>query len=171
MMGVFLLVMCHLSLVAATYAEVIESIAVIVDDDLILLSEFREAFQSVKASDSLVSRESVLKDMIDKLLLLNEAKKYRISASDKTRKTEMDNSIVVEEYIDRRITALIHVPYSRIEHYYQINRDLYGDKEIIDVRDAIEEQLVETEMKTKLLEHIEELRKKAYVRIQLKDDN
>lgn len=167
---VLLLVTCPLSHVIAAYAEVLERVVAIVNDDLILLSEFQEALNSAKASDSGVSREKVLNEMIDNRLLLNEAKKYRIITPDKSRKAGSDRALI-REYIHRRIKALIHIPYEEIEHYYQMNRDLYGDKEIIDVRDEIEEQLVEMELKTKLREHIEELRKQSYIRIRLDGDN
>jgi len=163
---IFLLATCLFSLTAG-YAEVLERIVAIVNDDLILLSEFRETLQSAREADSTVSGESVLNEMIDNMLLLNEANKYSINVSDKTNKNERDNHIVIGEYIDRRIKALIHVPYEDIEQYYQMNIDHYRDKEIMDVRDAIEEQLLEAELKTKLREHLDELRKKAYIRIQL----
>jgi hypothetical protein len=164
---IFLLAACYMSLVAAAYAEVLERIVAIVNDDIILFSEL----QSATESDSQVSRDKVLNDMIDNMLLLNEAEKYRISTPDKTNKIETDDRVVVGEYIDRRIKALIHIPYEDIENYYQKNIDLYRDKAIIDVRDAIEEQLVEVELKIKLREHLEELRKKAYIRIQLNEED
>ncbi len=165
--AVLLLVACQFLLVTASYAEVIERIVAIVNDDIILFTEFQSVLQSLKESDIPVSRDTVLNDMIDNMLLLNEAKKYSISVSDKTRKIETDNSIVIGEYIERRIKALIHVPYEDIEHYYHMNIDSYRDKAIMDVRDEIEGRLVETELKIKLREHLQELRKKAYIRIQV----
>jgi hypothetical protein len=164
---VVLLVSCQFLIVTPSYAEVIERIVAIVNEDIILLSEFQSVLLSSIEPDSPAVRERVLNEMIDNMLLLNEAKKYRISALDKANKAEIDNSIIVGEYIDRRIKALIHVPYEDIERYYQMNSDLFRGKEIIDVRDAIEEQLVETELRIKLREHLGELRKKAYVRTQL----
>lgn len=158
---------CHLSPVILAYAEVIESIVAIINDDLILLSEFREALDSAKKADSTVSEEEVLTGMIDNMLLLNEAKKIRIAAAYKSRTTAAENEAVIQEYIDKRIKALIHIPYSDIEHYYRINADRYGDKNIIDVRDEIEARLVEIGLKTKLSEFLVELRKKSYIRIQL----
>lgn len=169
--GVLLFVTCQFLCVNASYSEVIERIVAIVNNDIILLSEFQSLLQSAKESDSSVSRDNVLNTMIDNMLLLNEAKKFKIGVSGKTKKADTDNSVVVGEYIDRRIKALIHVPYEDIEHYYQMNRDLYRDKDIYDVRDAIEEQLVEAELGSKLREYIEELRKKSYVRIQLNEGN
>jgi len=172
LMVVFLLVTIHLSIAATAYAEALERIVAIVNDDLILLSEFQEALKSAKEADSAASPEGILNDMIDDLLLLNEARKFRISAFDKSGKTASDNEAVIHEYIDRRIKALIHISYEDIERYYQMNRDgLYRDREINDVRDAIEEQLAEAELETKLREHIEELRKTAYIRIKLNEVN
>ncbi|MBI5664111.1 MAG: hypothetical protein HZC49_03315 [Nitrospirae bacterium] len=141
----------------------------IVNDDIILLSEFQHVLQTAKDPGSPASRFKLLNNMIDNMLLLNEAKRYRTGASDKPDKIEEDNSIIIGEYIDRRIKALIHVPYEAIENYYQMNLELYRDKDIIDVRDEIEARLVETELRTKLREFIDGLRKKAYIRIQLNE--
>jgi RNase P protein component len=168
---VFLLSTGHLLFVTAVNAEVLERIVAIVNDDIILLSEFQSALQSARRSDSAVSGERVLNEMIDNILLLNEAKRFRLGASDKSKKIETDNRAVIREYIDRRIKALIHIPYEDIEQYYQMNRDLYKDKEIIDVRDEIEEHLVDKQLSVNLREYIEELRRKAYIRIQLKEEN
>ncbi|MBI4838846.1 MAG: hypothetical protein HY806_06835, partial [Nitrospirae bacterium] len=41
----FLLVTCHLSLVTAVNAEVVERIVAIVDDEIITLSEFKDALR------------------------------------------------------------------------------------------------------------------------------
>jgi hypothetical protein len=171
MIVVFLLVSCALSPVSSACAEVLERVVAIVNDDLILLSEFQEALKSARETDSSVTREGVLNEMIDNLLLLEEAKKFRTGTASRGRRNDREDRVIIHEYIDRRIKALIHIPYEDIEHYYQMNRDLYGGKEINEVRDAIEEQLVASELKSKVREHIEELRKKAYIRIQLDGDD
>jgi len=158
-----------LLIVNKVYAEVVERVVAIVNDDLVLLTEFREAFQTARKTDGSVSEEEVLNKMIDDMLLHGEAKKYRTGTEDKGIITDKDNDAVIQEYIDRRIKALIHIPYYEIEKYYQTNRDSYRDREILEVRDEIEGRLVEAELSVRVRGFIEELRKKAYVRIQLKE--
>jgi len=157
----------NLLFVNAACSEVVERIVAIVNDDLILLSDFREALRSARETDSSLSEEDVLNEMIENMLLLNEAKKYRTGAPGKNRIIDTDSEAVIQEYIDRRIKALIHIPYDDIETYYQMHRERYGDKDILDVRDEIEDRLVEKELAGRVRGFIEELRKKAYIRIQL----
>jgi hypothetical protein len=45
--------------------------------------------------------------------------------------------------------------------------DGYSGKDFFDVRNEIEEYLIEQELNIKLLEYIEDLKRNAYIRIQL----
>lgn len=166
---IFFVVVCHMALAAVTNAEVLERIAAIVNDDVILLSEFQAALQFAKKADEAVSEEMVLNEMINRRLLFNEARKNRVGRSYKGKKTEADNSAVIKEYIDSRIKAFIHIPYETVQEYYESNRPLFADREFYDARDEIEDLLIEKELAVKLREHIGELRGKAYISIQLKE--
>ncbi len=167
---IFLLVTCHLSLITISNAEVLERIVAVVNDDVILLSEFQGALQSAKETDSGVSGEIVLNEMINSMLMLSEAKKFRTGDSDSNHQNTTDNRTVIREYIDRRIKAFIHIPYEEIEYYFDLNRELFAGKEFSDVRDGIEEYLVKKELSAKLHEYIKELKGKARIRIQLTDE-
>lgn len=156
-----------MSLVTAVQAEVLERIVAVVNDEVILLSEFQSALQSANEADSGVSGEIVLNEMINSMLLLIEAKKYRTGGSDINPQNTIDNKTVIREDIDRRIKAFIHIPYENIEHYFDLNRQLFAGKEFSDVRDDIEEILLEKELSAKLGEYTKELRGKARIRIQL----
>lgn len=164
---IFFVVVCHVSLVTVTNAEVLERIVVIVDNDVILLSEFQEALLSAGKSDAGMSEDLLLNEMINRKLLLNEARKNRVGRSYKSKKTEADDSAVINEYIDSRIKAFIHIPYETIQDYYESHRDLFADKEFYDARDEIEDHLVEKELDVQLKKHIEELKRKAYISIHL----
>lgn len=161
----FLLVTCYLSLVIAVHAEVLERIVAIVNKNVILLSEYEEAFQAAKKSDETVTEGQVLDEMINRLLVLEQAKKFRLGTTENSAETVGDDKII-SEYIDRRIKSLIHIPIEEIESYYTNNKERYADKPFYEVKDEIEGQLVEGRLKIKLAEHVEELRKKAYIRIQ-----
>lgn len=166
---VVLVAACHISLTAVTNAEVLERIVAIINDDIILLSEFQATYQLARKTDEAVSEEMVLDEMINRRLLLNEAKKHWVGRSYKSKKP-VDSTAVIKEYIDTRIKAFIHIPYEAIQDYYESNRHLFADKEFYDARDEIEDHLIDKELDVTLRAHIEELRAKAYIRVQLKRD-
>ena len=156
---------------AFCHAEVLERIVAVVDDDVILLSEFREAFRAVEQSGEKISEEGFLDEMINNLLLLKEAKKFSFYVSSESDKAVMDEKAIINEYIDRRIKVFIRIPYDEIESYYSENKPLFEGKEFYDVKDEIEEYLIGKELTTRVNEYIEDLRKKHYIRIQLKPED
>ncbi len=160
-----LLVTCYSLLVTAVYAEVIERIVAVVDDDVILLSEFKETLQAAMSAKKSAAEEEVLQGMINRLLLLKEAKKFRIEPL-----SEKENeNMLINDYIEKRIKSFIRIPDEEIELFYKQNKNSFDNKEIFDVRDEIESYLTEKALNKRLLEHIEELRKKAYIRTQLSE--
>ena len=61
-----------------THGKVLERIVAIVNDDIILLSELNDALDSAEKSGKEVNKKELLSDMVDRILLLQEAKKFRI---------------------------------------------------------------------------------------------
>jgi len=166
--GVFIII---LNISVHCYAELLERIVAIVNDDVILQSEFSMAFEKAIKYDPDIIKSDVLDDMIDRLLLLKEARKFRLTSSDLGQGKPRDDRIMIKEYIDVRLRGFIHVPYEDIEYYYYQNRDSFSGKEFYDVRDEIEEYLIEQELNIKLVEHIENLKLNSYIRIQLETEN
>ncbi|MBI4710538.1 MAG: hypothetical protein HY759_05510 [Nitrospirae bacterium] len=164
----FLLVTCHLSLVTAVNAEVVERIVAIVDDEIITLSEFKDALRDAINSGAKKTDMEVLGGMINRILLLREGKKFRLEESAAESRTLEDNAII-NDYMERRLKTLIHIPPEEIEQFYEKNRESFKGKDFYDVRNDIETYLVEKQLNRKLLEHINELREKSYIRIQLEN--
>lgn len=150
---------------ATAYAEVIDRVVAIVDDDVVMLSELDSEFQRAQKSDIEVTREEVLDGLINRILLLREAKKVKKTHIYSARKKEDDN-ILISEYIEKRVKAFIRIPPDEIEKFYEENRSYFNGSDIYEVRDEIEAYLVEMEVNKKLIAHIDELRQKAYVRKQ-----
>ncbi|MBI5741051.1 MAG: hypothetical protein HZA16_10040 [Nitrospirae bacterium] len=163
---IFLLVTCYLSLVTVVRAEVLERIVAIVDDEIILMSEYEEALQDAGKSGPEASGEKVLNGMIDRVLLLKQAERLRLGSSPGPDVIN-DEDALVTEYIDRRIKSFIHIPIGAIESYYEKNRERFRDREFYEVKDEIEDRLVNEALEKKLQWHLEELRRKAYIRVQL----
>ncbi len=151
--------LCPLS----SYAEILERVVAIVDDEVILLSELKEYRGSGKESD-VSSDEVLINQMINRMLLLREARKFGLMQDGVQMK---DDQGIVREYIQRRIKAFIHIPFDKIEIYYKDNLISYTDKEFYDVKDEIEEYLVSRELVKRLQKAVSELRQDAYIRIQL----
>jgi hypothetical protein len=152
---------------ASTHGEMLERVVAIVNDEVILLSEFKETYRSEKEKDSTVSEETVMNGMVNSILLLDEAKRFSAGDTDIRPKDTVHNRRVVRDYIDRRLRAFIHIPPEDIEYYYRQNKARYEGRDFYDVRNEIEDILTEKEFDARLHEYINQLRAKAYIRIQL----
>jgi hypothetical protein len=159
------MIMCLL-LFCVAHAEVVERIVAVVNDEVILLSEFNESLRQAKETGEAVKESEIIDRMINNLLLLEQAKKFSFERHDKALES-MDQGEIIDNYIEKRIRALIYVPFRDIEAYYYNNIEKYDDRVLYDVRKDIEEYLLERTLEIKIQEHIDELREKARIRVQL----
>lgn len=144
-------------------AEIYDRVVARVNDQAITLSEFREQFKIVKKLTPDITEDEVLGTMINRLLLLLEAKKYGIEGQSKEE--------ILNEYIDLKVRAFISVGEKDIEGFYGANKDKFKGKDYDDVREEIEKYLTEKGLNDRLKETLKELRKNAYVKVQLKPEN
>ena len=154
---VLLLVTCHLLLAAEGSAAVSDRVIAFVDDHAITMSELDEQYQSTTKISPDITIGEVLDTMINKILILREARKYRIEAPSVEQ--------VIQEYIDLKVRAFIRVGESDIVKFYQENKASFTGKEFEDVRDEIDTYLTEKELNDRLKELLKELRKNAYIKI------
>jgi hypothetical protein len=154
---VFLLVTCHRLLVTDVSAAISDRVVAFVDDQAITKSELDEQYQSTKEVSPDITVGEVLDTMINKILILREARKYRIEAPSVEQ--------VMQDYIDLKIRAFVRVSESDIEKFYRENEANFAGKEFEDVRDEIDKYLTEKEVNERLKEVLRELRKDAYIRI------
>lgn len=156
------------------YSEVVDRVVAIVDDEAVMLSELNSAYQrafspqgeSAEAENSKtdITQEEVLNGLINRVLLLKQAKKF--SHSIQTR-NDYDENTLIKEYIEKQLKTFIRIPFEEIEQFYEKNKEKFGSKDFYDVRDEIEGLLIEKELNRRLIKHIEDLRKNAYIKIQL----
>lgn len=143
-------------------AEIIDRVVAFVDDQAITLSEFREQqLIAVKITPD-ITAEDLVNTMINKKLLLRDAKKYRIEAPSEDE--------VLRDYIDLKVRAFIRISESQAEEFYQQNINEFTGKSYDDVRDEIEEYLTEKDVNRRLRDLVKELREKTYVKIQIRTD-
>jgi hypothetical protein len=128
-----------------------------VDNQAITLSDLEEQYSTTIKLSPDITKTEVLNTMINRILLLREAKRYRIEAA-----TQDD---VMREYIDLKIRAFIRVGEGDIEGFYQENVSRFSGRSYEDAREEIERYLTEKELNEKLKAMVKELRGKAYIKI------
>ena len=74
---------------------------------------------------------------------------------------------LVNEYVELRVKSGVRIKESDLEDFYRGNEKEFKGEGYEAVRDRIEEYLVEKETNRVLKAHLEELRKRAYVRINM----
>jgi hypothetical protein len=161
--GRLLLVILFLLSTSAS-AEILDRVVAIVDDESVLLSELEDSYTKAQALGTDIKQDEVLDTLINRILLLKQAKKF-VRVAEFAR----DETLLINEYINKRLKAFIRIPLEEIESFYKDNQESFAERSFYDVRDEIEKYLVEKETNKVLLNHIEELRKKAYIRLQLKE--
>jgi hypothetical protein len=126
------------------FAGIKDRIVAFVGNDAITLSELEKTFTDTLRITPNVTKDEVLNTMVNRLLLLREAKKIKLEAPSEDE--------LLREYIDQKHLS-----------------DFQG-KEFESVRDEIESYLTEKELNQHLKSHINELREKACIKIQLNRD-
>ena len=152
-----ILVACHFLLVTDGLAAISDRVIAFVDNDAITMSELDEQYRITAKISPDITIGEVLDTMINRILILREARKYRIEAPSLEQ--------VMQEYIDLKIRAFIRVGESDIEKFYQENQANFSGKKFEDVRDEIDKYLTEKELNDRLKELLKELRRNAYIRI------
>jgi hypothetical protein len=138
-------------------AELIDRVVAFVDEKAITQSEFNEVYEKTAKIKSDISKEDVLYTMINKTLLLAEAKKLKIEAG-----TDED---VLNEYMELKVKAFIRIKEEDMEDFYNKNISEFKGAAYDTVRDKIEEYFTEREVNRLLKRHINELRAKAYIKV------
>ena len=139
--------------------ELIDRVVAFVDNNAITLSALRETYEKTKKTQPDITMEEVLQTMVNRLLLLNDARRLKFEA-----KTDEE---MIDLYIDMKVKAFVQVKEAAMEEYYRQHEKELKDAPYESVRDKIEEYLTEKEINRLLKQHIEELRKKTYVKITL----
>jgi hypothetical protein len=136
-----------------------DRVVAFIDNDAITLSELEIKYHDTVKVTSDITQEEVLNTMVNRLLLLREAKKIRLEAPSEDE--------LLNEYIDLKIRAFIRIKEEELKDFYNKNISKFEGKELDSVRDDIENYIVEHEVNQRLKAHINELRGKSCVKIQL----
>ncbi len=144
-------------LLAISHAELIDKVVAFVDGSAITLREFEETYEKSRAINPNIPKKEVLNTMINRMLLLTEAKKLKIEAR--------SDEELLSEYIDLKVKAFIKISEEDLEVFYNKSISEFKGAGYDTVRDKIEEYLTEQEINRLLKRHIDELRSKAYIKV------
>jgi hypothetical protein len=164
-MALFLLV-TFLSNPDVSRAAMIERVVAIVNSDIILESELEEAKKRAASESGGVDERAVLDRLISRMLILQEARRTQPGMDSYMEGSAREDELV-DDYIQKRIVSLIHVPFRKIEEYYEEHRDEFGDRDVYSVWAEIEEILRKKRAASAIAEHVRKLRKESYIRIQI----
>lgn len=140
-----------------SHAELIDKVVAFVDNSAITLREFEDTYEKSRAINPNIPKKEVLNTMINRMLLLSEAKKLKIGA-----RTDEE---LLSEYIDLKVKAFIKISEEDLNGFYNKNISEFKGAGYDAVRDKIEEYLTEQEINRLLKMHIDELRSKAYIKV------
>jgi hypothetical protein len=157
--GYWLLVTGYWLLSTIAYAAIIDRVVAYVDDTAITLSEFEETHNDMREKIKDITKDEVINSMINRELLLREARRMRLDAPTKDE--------LVKDYIDIKIRSLIFIREGDIRAFYENNIDKFKGVDYLRVRDEIESYLFELETNRQLQSHLEQLRANAEIKIQL----
>jgi hypothetical protein len=141
-------------------AAIHDRVVAFVDNQAITLSEFEEQYAGTLKLSPEITREEVLNTMINRILLLKEARKYRIEAPTKEE--------VLNEYINLKVRAFIRVSDAATEAFYKENTAQFAGRDYETVRGEIENYLTEKMLNERLKEILRDFRKSSYIRVQMK---
>lgn len=142
-------------------AAISDRVIAFVDDEAITRSELEDQLSKMKEMNSEITEMEVLNTMINRIVIMREAKKYRIEGA--------SPDDIINEFIDLKVRAFIRVPEAEIEEYYNENIGSLSGKEYDRIRDEIEVYLMEKHLNNRLKETIDALKKSSYIKIQTEE--
>lgn len=140
-----------------TNAKMLDEVVAFVDTEAITATELERNFKTSSTLNPEISRTQVLEMMINRLILLREAKRLRLEA-------ETDNKLI-EQYIDLKIRTFITISREDLRGEYESVKDEVGGRQFDEVKDVIEKYMVEREVNDRIRQLLEGLRNKAHIKI------
>ncbi|MDI6800861.1 MAG: hypothetical protein QMD01_02225 [Thermodesulfovibrionales bacterium] len=139
-------------------AEIIDRVVAYIDDTAITLSELHDEHIKMGKNVVNITKQDVINSMINRILLIKEAKKMRLEAS--------TDDEMIRDYIDIKIKSLIFIKEDEVKKFYNDHISDFRGREYRSVRDDIEKYLFELETNRQLKNHIAKLRDNAEIRMQ-----
>lgn len=140
---------------------IIDRLVAYVDDQAITLSELEGEARKIVKTNPQITQKELLESLINRLLLLKEARKIKLEAQSEEE--------LINAYIDIRIKSRIFIKEEHVSEFYDKHKDEFKGQDELLVREQIEKYLLEKEFNDILKKHLEELRQMAEIKILVTD--
>ncbi len=142
-------------------AELLDRVVAYVDYIALTLTELEANYQLMRQKHRDITREEVIDSMINRVLMLREARKMRLEAP--------TDDELLKEYMEIKIRSLVVVKDEAARSYYTSHLDEFPGRSYGEVRDDVESYLFEKETNRLLKQHLRELRDQANISVRLHD--
>lgn len=142
-------------LYAGSLDSTIDMVVAFVDDSAITMRELNEAHSAGLETSPALTRKETLERMINTKLLLNDARKLRLTAS--------DDKELMGKYLEVKVRALIHISEKDILGFFRTNRAKFGNRPYGEVKEEIRIYLEELKYNKVLKERLDSLRKESRI--------
>jgi hypothetical protein len=139
--------------------QIKDRVVAYVDNTAITLSELEIQYADTLRTIPDVTREEVLETMINRTILLREARKLKLEAHSEEE--------LLSEYIDLKIRAFIRLQDEELKDFYTQNAEEFQGREFEEVREEIDRYLIEKKLNEQLKTHLKKIRDDSCVQIQL----
>ena len=139
--------------------QIKDRVVAYVDNTAIMLSELEIQYADTLRTIPNVTREEVLETMINRTILLREARKLKLEAPSEEE--------LLSEYIDLKIRAFIRLQDEELKDFYTQNAEEFQGREFEEVREEIDRYLIEKKLNEQLKTHLKKIRDESCVQIQL----
>jgi parvulin-like peptidyl-prolyl isomerase len=159
--GLLTCAICILCIATQVYGKLIDRVAAFVDDHAITLSELNEMYGRTRKVSPDITRKEVLDTMINRVLILREAKRLKLEAA--------NDDELFNEYVELKVRSYVRITDEQVNEYYRENIARFQGVPFESVREKIEEYLTEREVNRTLKRQIDELKKKVYIKINVEE--
>ncbi|HDO21944.1 MAG TPA: hypothetical protein ENH38_04500 [Nitrospirae bacterium] len=144
--------------VECAIGKIIDRVVASVDDTAITKSELDLKYNTLSKINKNISYAETLQGMINRILLLKDAQKYRMEGSEDE---------IIDYYIDLKIRALVRIEDKDVKKYYEKHRSEFKGHGYKSVQDEIIKYLTELEVNRRLKKIIDKLRSESNINIML----
>jgi len=144
---------------AIVEGRLVDRVVASINDDAITLREFRSYYDSVRVVTPDITEGEGIQTLINRRLILHDAERMNLEGRTKDEK--------IQRYISIRIRSFVKIRQEEIREFYNEHAGRFRGLSLEDVSDKIERLLIEREVNRRLREHLNKLRRKAYIRVNL----
>jgi hypothetical protein len=152
----------HLALllfISPVHAKSIDRVVAYVNDKAITERELNKVHATAIASKEAQSKHESLDLLINRIILIAEARKLRLAGK--------NNDQLIEQYINIKVKAFVSIREDDVLRYYNENRKHYADTTYEEVKLQIRKLIEDETIRSRLKHHLRLIRKRANIQIMI----